>query len=154
MKKILLFIMIAVGLSSCSDDDNGGSNFSDEGVVSLKVGGVTKTYNTISVIKDVWQDGNDQGTLLTVTASQNGSASEMVTFYVAVGDTGAGMIVALNYTADGHDYGQINELSSNVTTNSNHRVVANFVGSAYIDDQNGDFVSTDITDGNIDFTYE
>lgn len=150
MKKLFLFTCLsalALSFNSCSDDDSSSNNNGGEtgGTVSFKVDGVQKNYNTVTVnLQSDTQDG-ETWEWYEVTASQNGSSSELITFEVDKGLTGADALYSLNYISNNTTYySSWAGFSANVTSNSNSKLKGTFSGNV------GDSETSDekaITDG-------
>ena len=159
MKKLFLFLAVAaLGFTSCSDDDdNNNPTYTTGGTVTMKINGVQKTYTTISVDRELYtgETPGDDEYLLSVTASENGSATEFVTFDIWENSNGAGGIDWITYVTDGDNYSQWGNFNSNVLASNNHELGANFSGEMIIGyDENNDLVVDEITEGSINVTYE
>jgi hypothetical protein len=158
MKKFLLLALLALGMSSCSKDDDTAAQdpdpvFVDGGSVVMKVDGATKTYNTIAV--DTQLDDFNEPVYIDVTASQNGSATEFVTFQLGVGEVGANHLSQIQYTSNGVQDNFWTSFSSNTLINSNHRLKTNFAGVLErYNSETGEYTTTAVSDGVIDITYE
>jgi len=161
MKKLFLFTCLTaltLSFNSCSDDDSKATEdptddtvYVDGGTVSVKVNGELKTYNTIAVE----DDGDADFPRLYVTASQNGSSSEFVTFSIDKGNVGAGHVLGFSYTTDSTPNQQFEPFSSNTLVNEDHVVKANFSGKL-VTGQNplgNGFTYDEFTDGSINITY-
>jgi hypothetical protein len=136
MKKIFLFTCfsaIALSFSSCSDDDSSsGNNDGGEtgGTVSFKVDGVQKTYNTVTINHESQTLDGQTWEWYEITASQNGGSSELISFEVEKGVTGADALYSLDYVSDntGYEMSWV-DFSTNVTTNTNHKLKGSFSGT-------------------------
>lgn len=163
MKKLFLIAVLSVftlSVTSCSDDDSGSTNNSSTttGTFSMKVDGVTKSYNTIVVNDDVYAEGTpDEEHTLSVTASNANNLSEVVYFNVYKGDLGPGVIYNFTYTANGHTYyaNSWEDFTTVVQTNSNdNKLKGSFSGVLYYQTMNGEEIGTaGITEGMFDIKY-
>ncbi len=159
MKKLFLFTVLSVltiSLSSCSSDDSNGSvNVETAGTVSFTYDGVSKTYTTISV--EVEEDTDEEtgeviDTYLYITASDNGSSTDFVTFSTYVGEIGAGGLYNANFNLSNNTY--LNDFNSNIAINSNNKVKGTFSGMANrYDNATQQVTEYPITNGVIDITY-
>lgn len=160
MKKLLLFVAVAtLGLTtSCSSDDDGGGN-GGSSELKVTIDGVQKTFNTIVVDKETFTDvGGDSWIELTVTATINNDPSEMITFYVDEGDTGAYAIWSFDYTKNGVNYSTWqggSTFSSVVQTNSNGKLKGTFTGSLLGDwsNENQEYTTIQTTNGSFNISY-
>lgn len=150
MRKIFLFVSfcaLSIGIASCSGDDNDPVT-QPGGVVTLKMNGVAKTYNTVTVSKNVSVDY----TQLTLTASQNGGSTEMVKFIMEEGVTGANEIWNSEMTIGGIN--TYTSFSTNTTANSNNHVKGTFSGIATVyNSATGTETIYNITEGNFEANY-
>ena len=150
MRKIFLFVSfcaLSIGIASCSGDDNEAVS-QPGGTVTLKMNGVAKTYNTVTVSKNVATDY----TQLTLTASQNGGSTDMVKFIMEEGVTGADEIWSTQMTIGGAS--SYTSLSTNTTANSNNHVKGTFSGTATVyNSTTGAETIYNITEGNFEANY-
>lgn len=141
----MLVTSLTLSLNSCSKDDNSTPTGNS---VTMKVGGVEKTFNTVVVNQVPYDDYID----LIITASNNGSTTEFVSFGISKGDTGAGHSWGFEYTLNGMLYSEgeaISTVSSNATTNSDNKLIGTFSGTV----TSSENVSLDLTQGSFDITY-
>lgn len=136
MKKLFLFTClsaIALTFNSCSDDDSSSNNNGGEpgGTVSFKVAGVQKTFNTVTVTEDSDTSNGETYTWYKVTASNNGSATEMIYFEVEKGYAGADSFDTFNYTLNTDVYLlDWDNFSSNTIKNNATKLTGTFSGTA------------------------
>ncbi|MET0758848.1 MAG: hypothetical protein ABWZ56_00395 [Flavobacterium sp.] len=148
MKKIFLFMLVSLltlSLNSCSKDNDSTPAGSS---LTMKVGGVQKTFNTITVNEIPYDDYVD----LIITASNNGSTSEFVTFGIGKGDMGAGHSWGFEYTLNDVVYTEgdvIRTISSNATANSDNKLVGTFSGTV----TSGDNATIELSQGSFDISY-
>lgn len=148
MRKIFLFMLmtsLTFSLNSCSKDDDSGLSGSS---MTMKVGGVLKTFNTIIVDQVVYDDYVD----LIITASNNGNTAEFVTFGIGKGDLGAGHSWGFEYTLNGVVYSESeieNIVNTNTTTNSDNKLIGTFNGNV----SSGENVSIELSQGSFNITY-
>lgn len=159
VKKLFLFTLLSAltfSVTSCSDDDSSSNNNNNvtetTGTVTFKLDGVTKTYNTISVQTEEYLN-DDTGAVedvqLIVTASDNGSATDYVTFVTYIDEVGANSLYDLNY---GNEY--VYNLTSNVSKNSENKLIGTFAGSYDVYNQTTEqYVNHPITEGSVNITY-
>lgn len=151
MKKVF-FLMLVAGIalpfSSCSEDNN--SSPSDS--VTMRVGGVQKTFDTVVVTETPYTlDGVDYVDL-TITASMSGNPDETLTFGAGKGFTGTDNSWGYSYLLNSVAYNEdeiANPMSSNITVNSDNRLAGTFSGPLTSDASS----SVDITQGTFDITY-
>lgn len=150
MRKIFLFVSfcaLSIGIASCSGDDN-DTVAQPGGTVTLKMNGVAKTYNTVTVSRSV--DAGDA--VLTLTASQNGGSTEMVKFIMPEGVTGADEMWSTQMTIGGTSV--YPSFSTNITANSNNHVKGTFSGTATIWNNTTEVETIyNITEGNFEANY-
>lgn len=150
MRKIFLFVSfcaLSIGIASCSGDDNDPVT-QPGGTVTLKMNGVAKTYNTVTVSKSTSSDM----TTLMLTASQNGGSTEMVKFIMEEGVTGANEIWNTEMTIGGAN--TYTTFSTNTTANSNNHVKGTFSGTATVyNNATGTETIYNITEGNFEANY-
>lgn len=141
----MLVTTLMLSLNSCSKDDNSDPTGNS---VTMKVGGVEKTFNTVVVNQIPYEDYID----LIITASNNGSTTEFVTFGISKDDIGAGHSWGFEYTLNGMLYSEgeaVSTVSSNATTNSDNKLIGTFSGTV----TSSENVSLDLTQGSFDITY-
>jgi hypothetical protein len=153
MKKILLFVAVSVlTLSSCSsDDDNGGGSTVDS--ITMKIGGVSKTFDHVVVNE---QDEGEGDVYLTVSATIGSSASEIVVFDLYKGDLGAEAINNFSYTTNGTLYTSgwgSTTFSTMVETNNGSKIKGNFTGTLEGMDSEFNTVTVDMTNGDFNIAY-
>lgn len=123
MKKLFLFLAAStLALSSCSSDDDGGSQVNH---ITLTMNNQTKVFNIVDVDEEVHFGGSsEEYTELTVTGIISSNPTEFVKFYINKGDTGIDAISYLSYVNGSYDYysdGTQTTFTSNVTTNNNSK---------------------------------
>ncbi|RTY89368.1 hypothetical protein [Flavobacterium sp. GT3R68] len=151
MKKVFLLMLVAgltLPFNSCSSDNNSTPGDS----VTMRVGGVQKTFDTVAVTQTPYtQDGVDYVDL-TIVASMSGNPDETVTFGAAKGFTGTGNSWGYSYLLNSVEYNEDelnNPMNSNITVNSNNHLVGTFSGPL----TSSGNASVDITQGTFDITY-
>ncbi|OIQ21643.1 MAG: hypothetical protein BM557_02265 [Flavobacterium sp. MedPE-SWcel] len=124
MKKLFLFLTVSIltlSISSCSDDDSNAtpnnSTYIATGSVTINIDGNLLTYNNIIITSNGASDIN-------ITASQDGSSSEFLTFSTTLGNVGAGVINNLQIVSA--DYEQIVGYTSNTQINGNNTLQSLF----------------------------
>lgn len=137
--------------SSCSGDDKEAAESivkNPQGTVTIKIDGVTKIYNTITVeIIDYVESYS-----INCTASQNGSSSEMIQFGIQSEHTGADKLYNFIYTANGHS--QNLTVSSNISANNKNTLKGTFSGQVFVGNPNtGEGDSKPMTEGEINISY-
>lgn len=152
MKKVFLLMLVAgltLSFSSCSEDNN---NSTPGDSVTMRVGGVQKTFDTVVVTETPYtQDGVEYVDLL-VVASMSGNPDETLTFGGGKGYTGSGNTWGFYYRLNGVEYHEdelANPLSSNITVNSDNHFVGTFSGQV----TSSANTTVDITEGTFDVTY-
>jgi hypothetical protein len=125
MKKLFLFLAAStLTLTSCSSDDDGGSSIG--GTITVTIDGQAKTFNSVVVDEEVYDDGYTE---LTVTGAIGTSTTEIITFNLDKGDLGSNAIYYFYYTKNGVTYYGTG-ISSNVTTNNDSKkLIGNFSGT-------------------------
>ena len=123
MKKLFLFLAAStLALSSCSSDDDGGS---ETNRITLTMNNQTKVFDVIEVVEEVHFGGSsEEYTELTVTGVISSNPTEFVEFYINKGDTGIDAIGFLSYINGAYEYlseGPETTFTSNVTTNNNSK---------------------------------
>jgi hypothetical protein len=160
MKKLLLFVSLtamALSLNSCSDDDS-SSDGGNGGSLTMKLNGISKTYNTVTV--SATPDG-EGGTYLMVTGSPDGSSSEKISFVVMQGDLGSDVAYNADLTVNG-DTTYFGSMNSNILVNTENatgktnQLKGTFSGK--ITEWNNDTQVEDtvytVTDGAFDVKYK
>lgn|SRR5690554_4426782 len=157
MKRLFLFVAVAtLGLmTSCSSDDNKGGNGSGNSTLKVTIDGDVKTFNTIVVNEEVW---DEDYTELQVSATINSNPTEYIAFNLQKGKTGTSAVTSFYYVKDGAEYNSYyGNLSVFVETNSNGKLKGTFSGSVgmYIYDENWDseLVTIPLTNGSFDISY-
>jgi hypothetical protein len=153
MKKIFLLLICTTSLllSSCSGDDTKSGKPSEtvqQGTVTVKIDGILKTYNTITL------ETVDYGENYTIncTASQNGSSAEMIQFSMWSDDIGADGLYNFVYTTESHP--QNVSVSSNILVNKQDSFKATFSGQVFVGNfETGEGGSKPMTEGEINITY-
>lgn len=157
MKKIFLFIAtatLAFSMNSCSSDDNSDSNGGNTtvgGTITLKIDGVSKTFNNVIVNANPFDIDNPDLILLDVTASVAGNSSEYINFQIFKGRTGANSFYSdLQYTLNNITYRD--QVSSITQTNSDNVLKGTFNGDVegYF---NNAWVIKTLTEGKFDVKY-
>lgn len=156
MKKLFLFTCLsalALSFNSCSDDDN-KSNETDgtSGTVTLKVDGVAKTYNTITVNEESDTYEGETYNWLTVTASPEGSASEFVTIEIEKDAVGADAADYFEYVENNRSFTMDwDTFNINTLTNNNDKLKGTFAGTvSYWDNDTQETVTKTVTEGTFD----
>jgi hypothetical protein len=157
MKKLFL-LLLTVSLSvtnfSCSGDDNADAvNNTPANVLTMKVNGVQKSFNTFNV------DDNSNGTVnwVSVQGSQNGSLSEEINFQIdGNGAVGQGAFTSFDYIAGDKTYAaayETGEFTMNVITNNNSRLRGTFSGVLkYYNIDTQQVETATVTEGTFDIT--
>lgn len=156
-KAFLLFVATAaLTLTSCSGDDSPSTpkeleDLTPVGTVTMKVNGVEKTFNTIVMNVQVSESSGEK--YLYFTASQNGSATEMISFGTAEGVVGAGQMTGIEcFTGGVQAY---TDFATNVLVNNNEVYKASFSGSYTTWDQSlQNPTTTTVTEGNVNISLE
>ena len=149
MKKLFLFLAAStLALTSCSSDDDGGSSIG--GTITVTIDGQAKTFNTVVVNEEVYDDGYTE---LSVTGVIGTSTSEIITLIMEKGDLGSGAIYSFNYTKDGVSYFD-SGMSSNVTTNNDSKkLIGNFSGTMSSFSGSGEPINVVFTNGSFNVQY-
>jgi hypothetical protein len=163
MKKLFLFLSLAVlsvGLNSCSKDDSpeSSSTSSTPSSVQVTINGVAKTFNTVVVNQETHTQGGETITELTVSASINNSADEVITFMVYKGDVGSDAIYSFDYRKNGKIYNSYNSgslsFSTIIQTNSNNKIVGTFSGGlSYWNNDTQEYEMANTGSGAFNITY-
>ncbi|NBL64904.1 hypothetical protein GV828_06790 [Flavobacterium sp. NST-5] len=153
MKKLFLFVSaigIMTTLNSCSGDDDSNSNPGQNtgGSISVKINGVSKTFNNVVVDKDTFVEDGETITELGITGTIGNSATEVIMFGVEMGDVGADATFSFRYLNGTNQYFDNGELSSVVQTNSNNKLKGNFSGRL-----SGSGNTVDLTEGSYDISH-
>lgn len=156
MKKLFLYILtvsLLVANFSCADDDSTNPVNSPAEILSMKVNGVQKSFNTFNV------EDNSNGTLnwVSVQGSQSGNASEIVNFQIdGNGTIGAGAFTSFDYNVGNKTYAnayETGEFAMNVEINSNSRLKGTFSGLLNYFNTNTQQVETvSVTEGSFDIS--
>lgn len=130
MKKLFLFTLLSAltfSLNSCSGDDDSAApvNAQPGGTISFKFNGVQKTFNNVVIDQEVETEGD---VWLTVTGSENGSSSNMISFNAYQGDLGSDKIMNLEYTQNDVTVFYTFQPNSNIQVNSNNTLSGTFSG--------------------------
>ena len=148
MKKIYLFIFVIfwmLFLSACTNDSDSGKPISN---LTMKVGGVVKNFNTITVKEVPYADYSD----LIITARNSNNPTEFVTFGLGKGDIGPGNSWGIEYTLNGVFYSEdqgIKGINSNITTNESNNLTGTFSGAV----TSSENVILELTQGSFNITY-
>jgi len=154
MKKIILFVALAtlgMSLNSCSSDDSGSST--QGGTITVKIDGVSTTFDNVIVNAETFEDGGETYTSLDVTATKGTSTSEIITFYTEKGEVGADKIWSFTYVKNGEQYNSNGELTTVIQTNGNdQKLTGSFSGTvSYYD--GGNVQEVVLTDGSFNIKY-
>lgn len=156
MRKLFLFIatvVSTVSLNSCSSDDNSDSG-SVGGTVTVKIDGVSKTFNSVVVNKEVVNDEGETYTELVVSALIGTSTEELITFTLDAGNVGAEAIYEFNYKNGANAFNSYSgSFSSNVLTNSNNKLKGNFSGTLRTYTGTGEEIVKTFSEGAFDISY-
>ena len=130
MKKLFLFVTAITAmtfLNSCSSDDNADSNSGGNlgGTISLKIDGVSKTFNNVIVNKNETENYTE----LLVTATMGNSTTEVISFGVEAGNVGTYATYDFRYANGTNTFSDSGQLNSVVQINSNNKLKGNFSGS-------------------------
>jgi len=153
MKKLFLFTCLsalALSFNSCSDDDSSSNNGSETGgTVSFKVDGVQKTFDTVTVNEDSETFEGETYTWYEVTASDNGSSTEMIYFEIEKGYNGADSFDSFMYTLNNTTFDMDwDSFSSNTTSNTSSKLKGTFSGTVqHWSNENQEYTQKAITDG-------
>jgi hypothetical protein len=148
MKKSYLFILVTfwmLFLSACSNDLDSGKPISN---LTMKVGGVVKNFNNITVKEVPYADYSD----LIVTARNNENPTEFVTFGLGKGDVGPSNSWGFEYTLNGVFYSEdqgINGVNSNLTTNESNKLIGTFSGAV----TSSENIILELSQGAFNITY-
>ena len=155
MKKIYVLPLIAIlafTLNFCSkhSDDPTPAPPAITSSVSMKVGGEIKTFNTVTVKEQPYTANGENFVDLEITASQNGSTTEFIIFYIGKGNLGQNVSWDFNYTLNEVPYAQIGtSVGSEATINSNNKLKGSFSGTVTASDDK----TLELTQGSFDITY-
>lgn len=148
MKKSYLFILVTfwmLFLSACSNDHDSGKPISN---LTMKVGGVVKNFNNITVKEVPYADYSD----LIITARNNENPTEFVTFGIGKGDIGPGNSWGFEYTLNGVFYSEdqgINGINSNTITNESNKLTGTFSGAV----TSSENIILELSQGAFNITY-
>ncbi len=156
MKKLFLYFLtvsLLVVNSSCSDDDSTNSVNNPTEILSMKVNGVQKSFNTFNV------EDNSNGTLnwVSVQGAQSGNASEVVNFQIdGDGAVGEGAFTSFDYNVGNKTYAnayETGEFTMNVVINSDSRIKGTFSGLLnYYNMNTQQFETVSVTEGSFDIS--
>ena len=151
MKKIFLFVAataLTFSFSSCSSSDSGSSVGS---TITMKINGISKTFNTVVVYENTFGEETE----LTVMGTET-DATGSVTFLIRKGDVGANVIYYFEYY-DGLIYYDYSGFSTSVTINSTgNRLAGAFSGRLLGYYDNGGTtgsMSVELTNGTFSVQY-
>ncbi len=148
MKKSYLLILVTfwiLFLSACSNDRDSGKPISN---LTMKVGGVVKNFNNITVKEVPYADYSD----LIITARNNENPTEFVTFGLGKGDVGPSNSWGFEYTLNGVFYSEdqgINGINSNITTNESNKLIGTFSGAV----TSSENIILELSQGAFNITY-
>lgn len=149
MKKLFLFLAAStLALTSCSNDDDSAPSIG--GTITVTIDGQAKTFNSVVVDEEVYEDGYTE---LTVTGAIGTSTTEIITFYLDKGDLGSNAIYGFNYIKDGVGFFNTS-ISSNVTTNNDSKkLIGNFSGTMSYFSGSGEPINVVFTNGSFNVQY-
>lgn len=118
----------------------------------MKIGGVTKTFNTVVVNQQPYVSEGINYVDLIITASNNGSTSEFITFSIGKEDVGENLSWDFNYTLNEVVYSEdkiANQIVTNASTNIDKKLIGTFSGTVASETNE----KIEITQGSFDITY-
>jgi hypothetical protein len=149
MKKSLLFTLSAAALLfvSCSKDDSSPKN----SVVTAKIDGVEKTFNTIHVETQDYTENDASWTDVTLTASIDNDPSLRISFITERYAVGLDASWYFAYFLDDTAFPKEPGFQVSVTENTSHTLKGTFAGQVRSDD--GTNVVTNIEAGTFNIYY-
>lgn len=152
MKKLFLFVSIVVlttCLNSCSSSDD--STASTISSITLKIDGVSKTFNTIVVNQNEYNSGTaDEYTELLIRTSET-TPSEYLRLLIVKGYLGENVPCSFAYINNDSEYANYNGLFFvNTTVNGNNKIKGTFSGMLQTDFSDS---GISITEGIFDIQY-
>ena len=153
MKKLFLFTCLsalALTFNSCSDDDSAAAG-GNGGSFTATINGVQKTYNTVTVTEDAYEDGDEY---LIVTGSEGGSADETIYLEIAKGETGTNAVWFAEITVGGETH-YATDINTNITVNSASQVKGTFSGTIteWSNEQQEEVLVLTVANGSFEANY-
>ena len=156
MKKILLFfVVVSMGLISCSSDDNSGEMNAN---LTVTIDGERKVFNTIVV--DAYDNPEGEFSFRSVTATINNDPTELITFSISNFSKGSGAMQDIQYILNGGSYSLMSNeanFSSVVEESKEGRMKGVFTGAlTKIDFVDNEFetIKVTLTEGSFDINYK
>ena len=143
MKKIILFVALAtlgIAFNACSSDDSKSTTNDVGGIITVKIDGVSTTFEDINVIET---DTTENTVELRIIATNANDANEKIMFSTWVGAIGSNQTYHFNYINDDLHLSQ-SDFSTNITTHSNGKLIGTFSGTMQ---------SVNFTDGTFNIQY-
>ncbi|PKP19280.1 MAG: hypothetical protein CVU07_00135 [Bacteroidetes bacterium HGW-Bacteroidetes-23] len=151
MKKLFLFLAAStLALSSCSSDDDGGSNAQN---FSFKANGAQKSFSTTTVTEqDYYGDGNIE---LLVSSFNPSTPSENISFRLPKGDVGVDAVWMFSYKNGSKTYNYWGDnFTIAIIENSNNRLKGTFTGNIlHYNNVTDEYESVTLSEGTFDFRY-